>query len=53
MANVSRILTNICNMKFSGADRTPLHNLGISDQDIDRADTCQLAVDMMTRAKGR
>ena len=53
LASVDKLLVNICNMKFSGADRSELHKLGFTDQNIDSADTETLAVDVLIRTKGR
>lgn len=44
----ARFLSSICDVKFGGADRTPMYNLGFTDQDIDSKPTCDLAVDMLT-----
>ena len=53
LAGVQKLLEKICNMKFSGADRTELHKLGFTDQNIDSADTETLAVDVLTKTKAR
>jgi len=52
METVSRMLAGICNMKFSGADRTELHKLGFTDDEINSSDTATLAVDMMNGVRG-
>ena len=51
--SVAKTLGEICNMKFGGADRTALHKLGFTDQDIDTTDTSTLAIDMLNGAKSR
>jgi hypothetical protein len=32
----SKFLPSICQIKYGGADRTSMYNLGFTDQDIDR-----------------
>jgi hypothetical protein len=44
-------LKNICNIKFGGANRTVLYNLGFSDEDISSKDTEDLAVDVIFATK--
>ena len=46
-------LQAICNMKFGGADRTPLYNLGLQNAEIDREDTSLLAMKMLKAAKDK
>jgi hypothetical protein len=43
----AKFLSSICEVKFGGADRTPMYNLGITDQDIDGKPTGDLAVEML------
>src|SRR6266446_2190308 len=38
-----KVLAEVCEMKFGGADRAPLHKLGISDAQIDAKATSDLA----------
>jgi len=45
------MLPAICNVKFSGAPRTAMYNLGFTDHDIDSKDTMDLAVDMVIALK--
>jgi hypothetical protein len=40
----ANVLTATCKLKFAGADRTPLYNLGFTDADIDIKSTADLAV---------
>jgi hypothetical protein len=47
----ARVLSSMCNMKFSGTPRTALYNLGFTDADIDAKDTEDLAVDMLSAAR--
>jgi hypothetical protein len=47
----TKILPAICNAKFGGADRTGLYNLGFTDEQIDKKDTEDLAVDMIIALK--
>jgi len=42
--DLGKKLENICNMKFSGADRTELLKLGLTNDAIDKGDTSVLAV---------
>jgi hypothetical protein len=51
--SVAKALEDVCNMKFSGADRAPLHKLGFTDAEINSADTATLAIDTMNGVKGR
>lgn len=43
----AKFLSSICEVKFGGADRVPMYNLGITDQDIDGKPTADLAVEML------
>jgi hypothetical protein len=52
LESVSKTLTGICNVKFGGADRTELHKLGFTDDDINSSDTSTLAMDVMNRVRG-
>jgi hypothetical protein len=47
----TKMLPAICNVKFSGADRTGMYNLGFTDQDIDTKSTEDLAVQMVIALK--
>jgi len=47
----TKLLGSICNMKFSGSDRTALYNLGFTDDDITNKDTSDLAVDVLAATK--
>jgi hypothetical protein len=47
----TKILPAICNVKFSGADRTGMYNLGFTDQDIETKNTEDLAVQMVIALK--
>ena len=49
----AKTLQAICNMKFGGADRTPLYNLGLQNAEIDREDTSLLAMKMLKAAKDK
>jgi hypothetical protein len=49
--DLSTKLEGICNMKFGGADRTELLNLGLTNDAIDKADTSVLAVKLFQAAK--
>jgi hypothetical protein len=49
----AKTLQAICNMKFGGADRTPLYNLGLKNADIDNEDTSLLAIKMLKAAKDK
>ena len=51
--SVTKTLEEICNMKFSGADRTALHTLGFTDEEINRMDTSTLTVDVINGVKSR
>src|SRR5882762_8948138 len=51
--NPATTLAAMCNMKFGGADRTTLYNLGFTDGQIDRQDTSELAIDMLSAVRGR
>jgi hypothetical protein len=44
----AKFLSSICEVKFGGADRTTMYNLGFTDQEIDSKPTADLAVDMLT-----
>jgi hypothetical protein len=43
----TKMLSAICNMKFSGADRSALYNLGFTDSEIDSKDTSELAAQLV------
>ena len=47
----TKYLGSICNMKFSGTNRTALYNLGFTDDDINSKDTSDLAVDVLAATK--
>ncbi|MBP0111067.1 hypothetical protein [Bradyrhizobium vignae] len=47
----TRILPAVCNVKFGGADRTALYNLGFTDRDIDSKSVGILASDMLGAKK--
>jgi hypothetical protein len=47
----AKTLEAICNMKFGGADRAPLYNLGLQNAEIDSEDTSLLAMKMLKAAK--
>jgi hypothetical protein len=47
----TRVLSSVCNAKFSGTPRTALYNLGFTDAEIDAKDTEDLAVDMLNATK--
>lgn len=47
----TRMLPAICNIKFGGADRTALYNLGLTDRDIDSKSVGMLASDALIAAK--
>ena len=49
LGKVTKVLEEICRMKFDGADRAPLYKLKYKDVDIDRMDTEALALDMLKR----
>jgi hypothetical protein len=49
LAQVSKMLEEVCRMKFDGADRTSLYKLQYKDEDIDRMDTEALALDMLKK----
>jgi hypothetical protein len=49
--DLAKMLEEICNMKFGGADRTELHKIGITNDAIDTRDTSVLAVEMLQAAK--
>jgi len=51
--NPAKTVQAICNMKFGGADRTALYNLRFSDEEINRKDTSELAVDMLKATGGQ
>jgi hypothetical protein len=51
--SVTKTLEEICNMKFSGTDRTSLYALGFTDEEINRLDTSALTVDVIKGAKSR
>ncbi len=51
--SVAKTLEEICNMKFGGADRAALHQLGFTDDAIDARDTTVLAVEMFQAVKDR
>jgi hypothetical protein len=40
----AKTLPIICNMKYSGADRTALYNLGFTDRDIESKKVGDLAI---------
>jgi hypothetical protein len=44
----AKFLSGICDVKYGGADRTPLYNLGFTDKDIETKSTADLGVDMLT-----
>jgi len=46
-----KLIAGICNMKYNGADRTTLYQLGFTDQQIDDTDTGQLVVDFLKALK--
>jgi hypothetical protein len=43
----AKFLSDICEVKFGGADPAPMYNLGFTDQDINSKSTADLAVDML------
>jgi len=43
-----RILAQMCNVKYGGADRMPLHKLGITDLQIANEDPEELAVHLIS-----
>lgn len=49
LGTISKMLEEICRMKFDGADRSVLYKLQFKDADIDRMDTDALALDMFRR----
>jgi hypothetical protein len=53
LESVAKTLEEICNMKFGGADRTALYNLGFTDAEINRTDTSALALDMLKGSRDR
>ena len=48
-----KTLEAICNMKFGGADRTPLYDLGLDNAEIDREDTSLLAIKILKAGKDK
>jgi hypothetical protein len=46
-----KVLAEVCEMKFGGADRAPLHKLGITDIQIDAKATSDLAAAAVDAAK--
>jgi hypothetical protein len=44
----AKMLPALCNVKYSGADRTGLYNLGFTDRDIDSKKLGDLAVQLVT-----
>lgn len=44
----AKFLSGICEVKYGGADRSPLYNLGFTDKDIETKSTADLGVDMLT-----
>jgi hypothetical protein len=44
----AKFLSGVCEVKFGGVDRTPMYNLGITDQDIESKPTIDLGVDVLT-----
>ena len=46
-----KVLAEVCEMKFGGADRGPLHKLGITDIQIDAKATSDLAAAAVDAAK--
>jgi hypothetical protein len=49
LGRVTKVLEEICKMKFDGADRTALYQLQFKDEDINRMDTEALALDVLKR----
>jgi hypothetical protein len=49
----AKTLEAICNMKFGGADRMPLYNLGLENAEIDSEDTSLLAIRILKAAKDK
>ncbi|MCK1496085.1 hypothetical protein [Bradyrhizobium sp. 188] len=47
----ARMLPAVCNVKFAGADRSGLYNLGFTDRDIDSKSVGTLASDMVVAMK--
>jgi len=47
----TELISQICKMKFDGADRTALYKLGITDEQIDMTDTETLVVDTLKALK--
>ena len=47
----TEFLPKICNMRYGGAPRTGLYNLGFTDEQIDAKDTVNLAVDVLPALK--
>jgi hypothetical protein len=48
-----KTLEAICNMKFGGADRTPLYKIGLENAEIDREDTSLLAMKILKAGKDK
>jgi len=51
--NPTKMLSAICNIKFGGADRTVVYNLGFTDDDIETKSTTALAGDVLLAIKGQ
>lgn len=44
----SKFLSSICEVKYGGADRTPMYNLGFTDRDIENKPLADLWVEVIS-----
>ncbi len=51
LETITPTIQEVCNIKFSGADRAPLLKLGFSNADIDGGDTETLVVELLNKTK--
>jgi hypothetical protein len=47
----TELISQVCKMKFDGADRTALYKLGFTDEQIDATDTETLVVNTLKALK--